>query len=462
MANKNLQTIKAPMPTESSVVDVAIIGAGIVGLAAGVALKSAGYAVTIVDAQPQSQPQAEAKSIASQKDWDSRVYALSPSNIAWLIELGVWQYVVLNRVAEMRHMSLKFVEYTPSGGLNFSKELQPLVLSAEEANQAHLGCIIEARHLKQALMMQLAALGVPALFNTRCERIDLSASHDAYATLSVRSAENTSSIAAKLLIGADGAQSWVRSTLNIGLQKKAYAQTAILANFIVEKPHGDVAYQWFYTKALSDAATTDQSAIDHRATDESIADGLLTRNAILAWLPLPSQNNVHRISIVWSLANEDAAVLMQMPEETFTLAVQAAGEQTLGKMQLEGIRVQHPLSFLKADVMTQGNAILMGDAAHTIHPMAGQGMNLGLRDVKELMTVLAAKQSVQAINDAQLLKAYTRKRKCDVLNMQLLTDGLFELMANEVAPLKKVRQWGFSATKMLAIKRLLVSNATQY
>ena len=112
--------------------------------------------------------------------------------------------------------------------------------------------------------------------------------------------------------------------------------------------------------------------------------------------------------------------------------------------------------------MTQANAILMGDAAHTIHPMAGQGMNLGLRDVKDLMALLAAKSNVQAMSDAQLLKAYTRQRKLDVLNMQLLTDGLFELMAQENAPLKKVRQWGFNATKLTAVKRLLVSNAIQY
>lgn len=450
MANSAMQILDSSVSTESSAVDVAIVGAGIIGLAAGVALKSAGYAVIIVDAQPKS----ESKPLANANDWDSRVYALSPSNITWLTQLGVWQHVEMSRVAEMRHMSLKFVEYTAPGGLDFSKELHPLVLSAEEANQAHLGCIIEARHLKQALMTQLAALCVPALFNTRCESIGLPVQHTHVdGTLLVKAAEKTTAIKAKLFIAADGAQSWVRSTLNIGLQKKSYAQTAIVANFIVEKPHGEVAYQWFYTQSLSNANTqAEQKAVDCQ----------LTKNAILAWLPLPSHNNVHRISMVWSLANEDADVLMHMSEDAFTAAVQAAGEHALGKIQLEGSRVQHPLNLLKTEVMTQGNAILMGDAAHTIHPMAGQGMNLGLRDVKELMTVLAAKQSVQAINDAQLLKAYTRKRKCDVLNMQLLTDGLFELMANEVAPLKKVRQWGFSATKMSAIKRLLVSNATQY
>ena len=449
-----MQAIENIELAQTCAVDVAIVGAGIVGLAAGVALKRAGYSVKIIDAQPQSEP--KTLPIDPAADWDNRIYALSPSNITWLTEIGVWQYVVQARVAEMRHMSLKFSEYQPSIGLATSSS--PLILSAEDANQAHLGCIIEAKNLKQALLAQLASLDAPVLFSAQCENIKLSAqNHQPVATLCVTDVAKKATkdwvVSAKLLIGADGAQSWVRSALNIGLQKKSYAQTAIVANFIVEKPHDNVAYQWFYTKAAEDA---------NAAADEHADDFRLTKNAILAWLPLPSLNNQHRVSIVWSLSNEDADKLIQLPEDAFTAAVQAAGEQTLGAMQLDGKRAQYALHLLKTEAMTQANAILMGDAAHTIHPMAGQGMNLGLRDVKDLMALLAAKSNVQAMSDAQLLKAYTRRRKLDVLNMQLLTDGLFELMAQENAPLKKVRQWGFNATKLTAVKRLLVSNAIQY
>ncbi len=218
-------------------------------------------------------------------------------------------------------------------------------------------------------------------------------------------------IESQLLLAADGANSWARSTLRMDKHAKPYAHTAVVANFRVAMPHHGVASQWF----------------THDAAGE---------NSILAWLPLPSIDDHHFVSIVWSVSDAYADCLLQMPDTEFCETVSAMGANTLGEMTLVTDRAKFPLSMQSTEIVS-AHTILIGDAAHVIHPMAGQGVNLGFRDIIDLTSVLCNKQSMQTLYDPQLLKQYARKRKVDVRNMQLLTDGLFQLFAQQNVVMKK-------------------------
>ena len=391
--------------------DVAIIGAGLVGLAAAVAMHQAGQSVVIVDAKTPAKTQLANDALANET-WDTRIYAISPKNAAWLSDLGVWQDLNPARIGHMQAMEI-FGEPT----------LAPIHLLADDVNADDLGFIVEASALSQALLKKIASLGIETVFNMPCRAIQSSEKN------SILTLENGQVIESTLLIAADSSQSWVRQQLNLPLRHKSYAQSAIVANFKVEKPHGNVARQWF-------------SIIEDK-------------NSILAWLPLPDNT----ISIVWSVSTNLAENLLKLSDDAFATQVQDAGGALLGDLTLLGARAAFPLVMQKADDYTQQSVVFMGDAAHKIHPMAGQGVNLGFRDVMDFMGILKIKNPYQPINDDSLLKKYARKRKVDMLNMLLLTDGLYQLFESQNKVIKKVRHWGMSATNHKVIKKMLVENA---
>jgi ubiquinone biosynthesis UbiH/UbiF/VisC/COQ6 family hydroxylase len=214
------------------------------------------------------------------------------------------------------------------------------------------------------------------------------------------------------------------------IQKKSYEQTAIVANFTATKPHSNIARQWF-------------------VQDEE------NKNSILAWLPLPD----NMISIVWSVSTDYADTLLMLSNEEFTNKVKLAGGAILGELELIGVATKFPLNLQKSNTLVQDNVVLVGDAAHQVHPMAGQGVNLGFRDVIDLVEIVKNKNQYQVLNDSSLLRLYTRKRKVDILNIVLLTDALYHLFKSQNAAIKTVRNWGLSATNHHAIKKMLVSNA---
>ncbi|MGB4812098.1 MAG: FAD-dependent monooxygenase [Methylophilaceae bacterium] len=387
--------------------DVAIVGAGLVGLAAAVAMHQAGQKVLLIDAKTPS------NITYADPNWDARIYAISPKNAAWLASIGVWQHVDMARVGRMQAMEIFGDEKIPS-----------IHLLAEDVSADQLGFIVESSALSQALLKQVASLGIHSCFNAPCQSIQTS---DTNTRLVL---ENGQVVESTLLIAADSSQSWVRKQLNLPMQTKPYAQSAIVANFKVEKSHGNVARQWF-------------------SQDEA------GKNSILAWLPLPENT----ISIVWSVSTNMAENLLLLGDDAFTTQVQTAGGVLLGDLDIICSRAAFPLELQKTDVYTQGSVVFMGDAAHKIHPMAGQGVNLGFRDVMDYMEILQRKNPYQPINDAGLLKAYTRKRKVDMLNMLLLTDGLYQLFESQNAVIKKVRHWGLQATNHQGIKKMLIENA---
>jgi ubiquinone biosynthesis UbiH/UbiF/VisC/COQ6 family hydroxylase len=396
-------------------VDVTIVGAGLVGLSAAVAMSKAGYDVVLVDQQMQA---ADSQLTESDIDWDQRIYAISPKNVQWLSSLGVWQLLDTSRISEMQAMEI-WGDATAT----------PLALLAEDVNADDLGFIVEERALKKALMQQVQACGIRTLFGSKCKGLNSTPKQ------AILQLDNQQVIESTLLIAADGANSWVRQQLGIAVEQKHYKQTAVVANFITEMPHNNIARQWFRQDGIG-----------------SDAGG---HCGILAWLPLPG----NKISIVWSAPSQYAEYLMQLESSVFSHEVMQAGNAALGQLTIISAPAAFPLVLKKAETLVRGSVVLAGDAAHRIHPMAGQGVNLGFRDIVDLTEILSSRRLYQPINDSSLLKRYTRARKADLSNMLMLTNGLYHLFESQNPAVQKVRNWGLSATNLQVIKKKLVRQA---
>ena len=394
-------------------VDVTVVGAGLVGLAAALACHKAGYNVALLDSGPgltEAQVNADANSLSdTSSQWDARIYAISPNNAKWLAELGAWPLLDKARLGQINAMQI------------FADEVL-LSLEAEDESADCLAYVLESRALAQSLHERVSMTGMPVLFNDGCTGFDS-------ATTTLHLADKRT-IQSALVIAADGSQSWLRQQLGINVQKKSYAQLGIVANFSVAQGHANVARQWF-TSHRHDGGT------------------------ILAWLPL--SNNT--VSIVWSVPLAYADELLALSATAFTQAVMQAGEKVLGDMQLLSPPVAFPLSRQTCERTVQDGVVLVGDAAHQIHPMAGQGVNLGFRDVIDLLASLQTKNSYQSLADIWLLKAYTRRRKADVLSMQLLTDGLFQVFSSANPVLNSIRNTAWRVANQGLIKKTLLAFA---
>ena len=397
----------------SLVVDVTVVGAGLVGLAAALACHQAGYSVALLDSGPgltQSQLNADANSLCNDhSQWDARIYAISPNNAKWLAELGAWPLLDKARLGQINAMQI-FADGVP------------MSLDAEDESADCLAYVLESRALAQALHERVSMTGMPVLFNHGCVAFDS-------ATTTLHLADKRT-IQSSLVIAADGSQSWLRQQLGITVQKKSYAQLGIVANFSVELDHAHVARQWF-TSHRQDGGT------------------------ILAWLPLSSNT----VSIVWSVPLAYADELLALSPSAFTQAVMQAGGQALGDMRLLSPPVAFPLSRQTCERTVQDGVVLVGDAAHQIHPMAGQGVNLGFRDVIDLLASWQTKNSYQSLADSRLLNAYTRRRKADVLSMQLLTDGLFQIFASTNPVLNSIRNAAWQLANQGLVKKTLLALA---
>ena len=380
--------------------DIVVVGAGLVGLAAAIACAKLGKKVMVIDAKKVA--------IKKQPAWDARIYALTANTEAWLQALGVWAEVDTSRVNIISGMQL--------WDLQGSK----LTLQDSDANLAKLGVIIENQNLIHALMKQINTLGVTVITDVECTFLENSQQHIAIGLADGRL------ISAKLLVAADGVDSWVRSQANIAVKRNDFNQTAIVANFLAEKNHANIARQWF-------------------ASHET-----------LALLPLPDQ----QVSMVWALSTEQAADLLTLSSDALAERVVARSQREIGGLRM----LAKPLSFsLKQQTATQliaERVVLVGDAAHQIHPMAGQGMNLGLRDVRQLQQMLTNTHAMQDIGEQVFLRKYARARQADIATMNTLTSGLDILFANDNAVIQKITGWGFKQlNRQATLKKLLIQQA---
>lgn len=376
--------------------DVVIVGAGLVGLSAAVAFAKQGKQVTLVDAKPMTRKKTA--------DWDARIYAISPESEAWLKDLGAWAEVDESRVCVIDAMDLWH-------------ETEALSLKSSDAHLAKLGVILESQNLMFALWQKVTALNISVITEVNCLQIENT-------TEAIKlQLDNQQEISAQLLVAADGVNSWVRQQLNIGVQYKDFNQTAIVANFSTEKPHQNSAKQWF-------------------ASHET-----------LALLPLVGQN----VSLVWSLPTERAGELLELLHDELTRQVETHAKHALGDLKLLGDVFAFKLSQQTALATIAERVVLMGDAAHQVHPMAGQGVNLGFRDVMQLTSLTTKLHAMQDLGDAAYLRQYARARKADTLAMNTLTSGLDALFASNNKLVKQFTNWGLrQLNHQASVKKLLI------
>ena len=381
---------------------ILICGGGVAGLAVAAGLARAGWRPELWGPR--------ATLVAAGEPYHPRVYALSPASQSLLSELGAWDLMPAERIAPVRAMEV----YGDGGGR--------LHLDAWQDAREALAWIVEGSELERALRQVLKVYGV-IWHEDALERL-----------------EGGETIAASgrrwradLIVGADGSRSRVREASGIAWRERPYGDTALVTHLSVEHPHQQTAVQWF------------------------------TGDSVLALLPLPDSAAGPQVSMVWSMPGVRADAWRAMPADELNrlLAIQlhAVTGGRMGALTVCAPVHGFPLTLADSDMIAPGVA-LVGDAAHRVHPLAGQGLNLGLGDVRELLAVLKDKESFRRAGDLRVLRRYRRARAEPVLAMRWVTDGLHRLFASPLAPVAWARNAGLSGTDRLALlKRWLMSGA---
>ena len=379
--------------------DLIIVGGGLAGASLAIALRDTPLRVALVENRAPTRPEG----------WDARVYAISPANVAFLERIGAWKHLDAERISPIHGMDVR----GDSGGR--------LAFSAYEAGVPELGWILESSLMacefwesaKRQSNLTLLCPSSPksldfAADGARLELVD------------------GSILSARLVVGADGRDSWVRRTAGLSAVNTPYGEKGVVANLETEWPHRNIAHQWF------------------------------REDGVLAYLPLPG----NRISIVWSTPDENADQLCALPPDSFSQRVAAAGSNCLGRLQVVTAPVAFPLRLMRVPQTVAPRLALVGDAAHGIHPLSGHGINLGFQDVSELATLLAGAKPWQDIGDERFLQRYQRARRGETVLMQTTTDSLRRLFRDAPPGLRGLRNLGLNLTNGLPfVKNALVRYA---
>jgi ubiquinone biosynthesis UbiH/UbiF/VisC/COQ6 family hydroxylase len=395
--------------------DLIIVGAGITGKAT--ALRLAQLGLKILHIAPNFDPGSHCNDDLT---WDSRIYALSSSSQQLLSDMKVWEAMDHSRIQVVSDMRI----FGDSGQVK-----DELHFSAYSATVPQLAWIVEASHIERTL-------DTASQFQGNIQRItdtvtDFLSTKNAV-TVQTQTGQNFS---AKLLLAADGAQSPIREKLQIQTLINDYGQTAIVANFECELDHKDTAYQWF-----------------------------LDNGEILALLPLPNK----KLSMVWSAGTAHAEQLLKLAPDALCSTVMKAAlgsiSQRTGSLKMMTQAKSFPLRKMKAERIIapdhQPRIVLIGDAAHVMHPLAGQGLNLGLRDVATLGQLFENKESFRDIDDPVVLRRYERSRHGDTDALLFTTDQLQKLFANQSDFIKTARNLGMSlVNRSQFLKRQLIQRA---
>ncbi len=395
-------TAAAVPPVADLVLDAVVVGGGLAGLACGVALASGGLEVAVVDR--------EDPTATLDAGFDGRTVAVAWGAQRVLDGIGVWDGVAGHS--------------EPILEIRVADQNAPLFLHYDHADlgDAPLGYIVENRVLRRALLTRAAAL--PALRHlapaavARVERAPARA---------VAHLVDGRTLAASLVVAADGKNSALRREAGIRTVEWSYPQTGIVCTVRHERPHGGIAVEHFLPAGP------------------------------FAILPMTG----NRSSIVWTERADLAPAMMALGEADFTAELAARFGDFLGDLELEGPRWAYPLSFVLAERFAADRLALINEAAHVIHPIAGQGLNLGIRDIAALAElVVDAHRLGLDIGNADTLARYERWRRPDTLALAAVTDGLNRLFSNDIAPVRWARDLGLAAVnRMPPLKRLLMRHA---
>ncbi len=395
--------------------DVVVVGGGITGKACALGLAQLGLnTIEIAPDLGQTVPTPPGL------QWGQRIYAFSPSTQKLLAHLQIWDALDHSRMQSVRDMRI----YGDRGEKN-----DQLHLSAFEAGVPQLAWIGESNLIEHTLDQASRFQNKLECITDVIEKIEVDANGG---TLHLK---NGGAIRAQLIIAADGANSPIRSELGITASQESYSQSAVVANWTCTYPHLETAFQWF-----------------------------LPGGDIVAMLPLPGK----QVSMVWSTSPEHAADLLKLDQAQWqdrfaSIANSAIGKQ-LGELTLNSSPTAFPLRKIQAKRLigpeSAPKVVLLGDAAHVMHPLAGQGLNLGLRDVAVLLNILGKRESFRLPGDAVLLRRYERQRQGDTSALLWVTDKLKKLFSASSNTERQLRNWGLGlVNKSHFIKQRLIERA---
>lgn len=394
--------------------DVVIIGAGIAGSALAVALAGEGMSITLVEAQSVAAP--GLPDVRDVHNFDTRVSALTPRSRVYLDTLGAWEAIAAYRNLAYRHMTVWDAQGT--GQIDFDHD---------EVNVPELGHIVENRAIVSALLAQVATAPDVQVMSpaslTACSRL---ASGEMSLEL-----DDGQTLEARLLVAADGALSPVREMMAFRSREWDYGHCALAATVEVEQNHKDTAWQRFLPSGP------------------------------LALLPLPGAEGRHYCSIVWSMQEHLVDDMLVLEDGAFCTELEKASERCLGAVLGASKRFAFPLRQRHAVDYVQEGVALVADAAHTIHPLAGQGINLGLQDVSVLAEeILAGHARGVSPGELALLRRYQRQRKGENLTMMTAMDGFKRLFEQQALPLRWLRNVGMRRVdQMLPLKQRIMRQA---
>ncbi len=395
----------------NEVFDIVVVGGGMAGCAFACALAEMDCKIAIIDNQ---QPPI----FSVDNFFDARVVALSMASRQFLAQLGVWDTITAQRVSAFERMQVWDADGTAQ--INFD---------AADVQQSALGYIVEndlvVSALRERLQQQSNVQWIcpDAVVNLR----DTPSAPQATLLL-----HSSAEVQGKLIVAADGAQSLLRQLSGINTVEWDYGHSAVVATVRTEKPHGAVARQRFMTQGP------------------------------LAFLPLRENNGgEHWCSVVWSMAPELAQELLAQSEQAFAVQLARAFEYVLGEVLEVRGRFAFPLRQRHAQSYQRGRVVLLGDAAHTIHPLAGQGVNLGFMDVRVLAEEVqrAARKNI-ALADSSVLKRYQRRRRGANLTMTATMELFKQLFAQRSLSLRWLRNTGMSGIDgMPLLKKQIMRHA---
>jgi len=381
--------------------DLLIIGGGLAGNCLSLALKDTGLKLAVVEANTPEQ-------LAASPAGD-RALALAAGTVQVLETLGIWSGVSDKATA------IKHIHISDKG--HFGK----VRLSAQKEQVEALGYVITARDIETHVADLVRQAGTEMLCPARVVGL---MSGDSEVNVSLKSGNESLSVSAQLLVGADGGQSSVRRLLDIGQQVTDYGQTALVSTVKSALPNKNTAFERF------------------------------TSSGPLALLPVDQ----YHCSVVWTRTNDDAEALMLGSEADFLTELQDCFGYKLGELTLTAPRRAFPLSLIRAREMVKGRAVIIGNAVHQLHPVAGQGFNLGLRDVDNLAQMLARQHEAgKDIGAADFLSDYAAIRRKDHDQVIGFTDTVVKIFSNDWLALAAARNVGLALLDHIPAAKTLLS-----